>query len=273
MNKLTHVYYEENIFDQEKIRMLQEELKEQEIDFAPLGKLEKSRPENILMICQSQELIHYAAANKIAALGVERDNQLVDVAYVYQESQSIDAKEILLVYHRFHGQPMIIGETKRTLIRELELADLDALYELYQGEGICDYMEPLYERKAEEAYQKDYIANIYGFYGYGMWLVFDKANGGLIGRAGIEQRTILGESHYEIGYVIDTRYQRQGYAFEVCQFLLLFAREQLGVSSLSAFIQMENKPSICLAKKMGMEEKKSLILDGKEMLWYERQLV
>lgn len=29
---------------------------------------------------------------------------------------------------------------------------------------------------------------MYGYYGYGMWLVFDKASGELIGRAGLEHR-------------------------------------------------------------------------------------
>lgn len=68
---------------------------------------------------------------------------------------------------------------------------------------------------------------MYGYYGYGMWLVFDKASGELIGRAGLEHREFPDAVELELGYLIDPDRQGQGLATEVCQAILAFAREEL----------------------------------------------
>ena len=89
------------------------------------------------------------------------------------------------------------------MIRELSLEDLPALEKLYQKEGVTwrldadgeripGFIEPLFAKEKEKKYQQAYITNMYGYYGYGMWLVFDKASGELIGRIlRYELKTIL----------------------------------------------------------------------------------
>ena len=71
---------------------------------------------------------------------------------------------------------------------------LDALFELYAGKGMTDYMEPLYPYEEEREYQQAYIEQMYRFYGYGMWIVCDRNTGELIGRAGVEHREEWAES-------------------------------------------------------------------------------
>ena len=63
---------------------------------------------------------------------------------------------------------------------------------MYAEPGMTDYMEGLYEYEEELEYQKAYIENMYRFYGYGIWLVFEKKTGTLIGRAGVEHPGRLG---------------------------------------------------------------------------------
>lgn len=91
---------------------------------------------------------------------------------------------------------------------------------------MTDYMEGLYEYEEELEYQKAYIENMYRFYGYGMWLVFEKKTGTLIGRAGVEHREEL-NGDMELGYAIRTSFQQQGYAYEVCQAIMQYAGEEL----------------------------------------------
>ncbi|MFR2511412.1 MAG: hypothetical protein ACLS9K_04365 [Lachnospira eligens] len=43
---------------------------------------------------------------------------------------------------------------------------------------------------------------MYGFFGYGLWLVFDKKTGELVARAGIENRSIDGQNCQELGYLV-----------------------------------------------------------------------
>lgn len=97
--------------------------------------------------------------------------------------------------------------------------------------------------ETELEYQKAYIENMYGFYEYGMWLVFSKETGKLIGRAGLE--------HDELGYMIAPELWNQGYATEVCRFIIDYARENTDFEELYCRIDERNTASVRLAKKLG----------------------
>mgnify|MGYP000122195521 FL=1 len=155
----------------------------------------------------------------------------------------LDIEYLERVRRRYNHIPWDIGETDRCLIRELSLSDLPALYELYDKPGMTDYVEPLYDYETELEYQKAYIENMYGFYEYGMWLVFSKETGELIGRAGLE--------HNEMGYMIAPELWNRGYATEVCRFIIDYARENTDFEELYCRIDERNEASVRLAKKLG----------------------
>ena len=145
--------------------------------------------------------------------------------------EEIDEEFLIRVYQRYHHLPWKILETKRTIVRELTLSDMDALFELYAQPGVTEYTEGLYERQEEEEYERAYINHMYRYFGYGMWLVFSKETGELIGRAGFEHHNLViggkEELALEMGYVISPKVQRQGYAYEVCQALLEYAKRNI----------------------------------------------
>lgn len=163
--------------------------------------------------------------------------------YAVESLAELDIGYLERVRRRYNHIPWDIGETDRCLIRELSLSDLPALYELYAKPGMTDYVEPLYDYETELEYQKAYIENMYGFYEYGMWLVFSKETGKLIGRAGLE--------HDELGYMIAPELQNRGYATEVCRFIIDYARENTDFEELYCRIDERNTASVRLAKKLG----------------------
>lgn len=163
--------------------------------------------------------------------------------YAVESLAELDIEYLERVRRRYNHIPWDIGETERCLIRELSLSDLPALYELYAKPGMTDYVEPLYDYETEIEYQKAYIENMYGFYEYGMWLVFSKETGKLIGRAGLE--------HDELGYMIAPELQNRGYATEVCRFIIDYARENTDFEELYCRIDERNEASVRLAKKLG----------------------
>lgn len=163
--------------------------------------------------------------------------------YAVESLAELDIEYLERVRRRYNHIPWDIGETDRCLIRELSLSDLPALYELYDKPGMTDYVEPLYDYETELEYQKAYIENMYGFYEYGMWLVFSKETGKLIGRAGLE--------HDELGYMIAPELWNQGYATEVCRFIIDYARENTDFEELYCRIDERNEASVRLAKKLG----------------------
>lgn len=179
--------------------------------------------------------------------------------------EEVDADFLEKIYQREHHIPWTILETERCIIRELALEDMDEFFALYDNEELCRYIEALYPFEEEKAFQHAYIENMYRFFGYGMWLVFLKENGELIGRAGLEHREYFEETELELGYLIAVKYQRQGYALEVCQAILEYATENTGFSRINALIDEENISSVRLAEKLGFSYAGSFDVDGKCM--------
>ncbi|MCD7709637.1 MAG: GNAT family N-acetyltransferase, partial [Clostridiales bacterium] len=112
-------------------------------------------------------------------------------------------------------------------------------------------VEPLYPYDEELEYQKNYISHMYHYYGYGMWLVFEKKSGKLIGRAGIENRLYPEGMGMELGYVIHPKWQKKGIATEVCRAIIDYAAEKLGCQQLNLLTDGGNAASAALARKLG----------------------
>ena len=185
----------------------------------------------------------------------------------------VDVQFLDRIMKRAQGLPWITVVTERCYLREITLDDLDDLFELYAGDGITDYTEPLYERPEEERYTKDYIEKMYRFYGYGMWLVCDRESGKLIGRAGFSHQDLGDEIVLEMGYLIGVPYQRQGYATEVCEKLITFARENLSdFGFLNCFVEPENTASHGLMEKLHFHRIGMVKIGGKQMVRYKRAL-
>lgn len=89
------------------------------------------------------------------------------------------------VYRRYRGIPWDILTTPRLLLRETTPKDVDAFLSIYSDPAITRYTEALYPREEEIAYTRDYIRNMYEFYGFGIWTVIERATGTVIGRAGL----------------------------------------------------------------------------------------
>lgn len=187
--------------------------------------------------------------------------------------EEMDAREYEKIYQRQHGLGWTIMETERLLIRELELKDLPALFELYEQPGFAKYMDDLYPMEEERAYQEAYIKNMYGFYGYGMWLLWDKKTGELVGRAGLEHRDYAPESdepqwELEMGYAIRPSRQREGLATEACTAIYAFSKENLEYDRVNCLIAKENSASIAFIKEMGFTFLEETDVAGSPMLRY-----
>ena len=192
----------------------------------------------------------------IAVLGFQaEEDEMMQANYVVLSLEQVTYRDFVRVFERYHGIPWQILETKRCRLREFCMDDLDDLFALYAKPHVTDFIEPLYEYEQERLYEETYIERIYGFYGFGMWLVFEKDSGKLIGRAGLEYREPCREGEAELGYLITPEHWRKGYATEVCQAILSYAKDELGMERIISHVDERNLASRQFLGKMGFQGK------------------
>ena len=119
------------------------------------------------------------------------------------------------------------------------------------------YTDDLYSKREDEfQYIRNYIKNIYSYYGFGTWLIEDLFSGDLIGRAGFNYRPDF--NYPELGFVIDPKYWRRGYAYEVCEAILQYGKNELGFTCVQALSYADNIACIELLKKLGFSFEKEV---------------
>lgn len=189
-------------------------------------------------------------------------------AYAVSDAGELAAEDIRRIYLRLKGEPWLLLETARCRIRETTVADVDSFYRIYAEPSITYYMENLFEDiEDERQYTREYIRQVYGFYGYGLWSVIHKESGDVIGRAGLSWRE--GFDIPELGFVIAVPYQGRGYACEVCTAILQYGKEELQFDTVQALIEKENLASVSLCRKLGFFLKDEVADRGKT---YERYI-
>ena len=219
-----------------------------------------SLSESALLISTTNKSIALAKTLNIACMGfVPKRDKFLNVSYVIEGFDDLDFKYLDMVFCRFHNIPLIILETQRCIIRELALSDIDDLFSLYSDTQLTKYVEPLFDYDQEIEYQTNYIKYMYEYYGYGMWLVFDKISNKLIGRAGIEHTNTDDNNisrpnatvELTLGYLISQEYQGKGIAFEICSAIISYVKNNLDFDTISCYIDDNNYASIALATKLG----------------------
>ena len=190
-----------------------------------------------------------------------------DAECMIQGFEEVDADFVLKMYERARHIPWTILETERTIIRELTLDDIDDLYKLYAEPGLAEHIPPLCEDREEEVeFERMYIESMYGFYGYGIWVILDRETGEFIGRAGITGRD--GYEDLEVGYILSRKYQHRGIATEVMKAIIQYAHQKFGCSKLNAFIDAANTASVRFAEKLGFKKRGIAAIEGRDMEWY-----
>lgn len=254
--------------NQEEIHRFVESIKkeqsvhiEQITDAALLSKYDGNQT---ILITDMTEFFVKSYALKIpGVVYLHRQNRKMafsNMTYAITSLEELPLEYLQRVYQRFFHIPWEILRTERCLVREITEEDVDELYEIYKDIDVVKYMENLCEDKDEEReYTRKYIENMYGFYGFGMWIVQRLDNGRIIGRAGLNVREEYDD--LELGYIIRKDEQKKGYAKEVCQAIIQYAVEELEVQDLNAFIHPDNTDSIKLINKLKFHKKEPVNLE------------
>jgi beta-phosphoglucomutase-like phosphatase (HAD superfamily)/RimJ/RimL family protein N-acetyltransferase len=230
-------------------------------------------PDECIIIEDSMNGVLAAFAANVKSIGFINPNSghqdLSKASVLIESFKDITYDFILNEYKRAYGIPITIATTDRLIIRELTVEDITNMYHIYQNPEVKKYIDNLDDYlEIEIEKHKAYIKNVYEFFGYGLWGVFNRENGELIGRCGIQNREIDGKVEIEIGYLLDQKHWGLGYAMECTRAVLLYTFEYLGINRVVAQIHKMNTRSINLAKRMGFHLEKEFLIGKREYYLY-----
>ena len=149
----------------------------------------------------------------------------------------------------------VIFETERLFLREMDMGDFDALYQVLADPSIMQH----YPYSFDEARVRSWIErnmNRYKDNGFGLWAVCLKDTGEMIGDCGLTLQNIEGEMLPEIGYHIRADCQRKGYAKEAAKGAMDWAFKNTDYPALYSYCKYTNVPSYRTAESIGMQFEK-----------------
>lgn len=142
-------------------------------------------------------------------------------------------------------------ETKRLYLRELTLDDFSELYDVLADPVIMQYYPYTFDKDRVMNWITKNIER-YQMFGFGLWAVVLKETGEMIGDCGVTMQTINGNIKPEIGYHINRKYQRQGYAKEAAQKCRDWTFENTPFNMLYSYMKEKNIASSATAIANGM---------------------
>lgn len=147
-------------------------------------------------------------------------------------------------------------ETERLILRELQIGDLQAWFEMDSDPKVHKYLgnEPVKNfEQIENVFQ--YIQQQYTENGIGRWACIEKSSGNFIGWTGLKYIKEYENNHinfYDLGYRLNPEYWGKGYATESCKASLAYGFGTMNLHEIIGMVNEENKASRRVLEKGGL---------------------
>lgn len=162
---------------------------------------------------------------------------------------------------------MIVLETKRMLLREMDMSDVENLQGIFADPEAMQY----YPKTKSVAETEDWIRwnmSSYRVFRFGLWLALLKKNGTFAGQCGLVMQRVDDRPEVEIGYLFLRKYWGQGLATEAATACRDYGINRLGYTRLISLIDPANIASKRVAEKIGMAFEKETFMFNKHICVY-----
>lgn len=146
---------------------------------------------------------------------------------------------------------MMILETKRLYLREMDWDDFDALCLILRDETVMYAYEHAFGIEEAREWLERQIRR-YQRHGFGLWAVVLKETDKMIGQCGLTLQDCAGTSVVEVGYLFQKAYWHKGYATEAAVACKEYAFTRLNVDAVFSIIRDTNLASQRVATRNGM---------------------
>jgi ribosomal-protein-alanine N-acetyltransferase len=156
---------------------------------------------------------------------------------------------------------MIVLTTERLILREFELTDAEAMFNLNRDEEVLRYTGDKQFESIEDA--NNFFKNYpdYEKNGFGRWALVTKGDKKVIGWCGLKKHE---DNTVDIGYRIFKNQWNKGYATEASIACLEYGFQVFELDEIIANAATENKASIRVMEKIGMEFQQNMACEGIE---------
>lgn len=144
-----------------------------------------------------------------------------------------------------------ILETERLQLREMEHSDMKDLSKILQDEEVMYAYEGAFDDEEVEAWMTRQLRR-YEEFGFGLWGLFLKESGEMIGQCGITMQEYGTMQVPEIGYLLARAYWHRGYATEAAAACREYGFGVLHFDRLYSIIRDTNTASQRVALRNGM---------------------
>jgi RimJ/RimL family protein N-acetyltransferase len=160
-----------------------------------------------------------------------------------------------------------IFETNRLIAREMTLDDLDFVAGLLADPEVMRHYPRCSTREEARETILRHREN-YANYGYGRWLIEERAEGRAVGLVGVLPQRVEELVEPEVAYMIDRAWWRRGYASEAAAASRDFAFQNLGAPHVIALVRPVNVGSQGVARRIGMSPGRRIVHAGLDHVVY-----
>ena len=169
--------------------------------------------------------------------------------------EEVEADFLIKLWSHKNGVPCSVANTERTEIRELCEKDIDEVIKISRQEHIIRFVE---DGRVSETEQREkllaYMGNVYKFYDFGIWGIFEKNTDILIGVISLDFLKTTENAEYEAGFFIRKEKLGLGFGKEVLDAVAYYAKNKLEALRLTAVTDKENIGAVKLLEKCGFKE-------------------
>ena len=153
----------------------------------------------------------------------------------------------------------VILETNRLILRELNSDDAEKIWAMNADPDIIRYTGDKPFHSVDEARQFILNYDDYRKNGFGRWAVISKTNDEFLGWCGLKKNE---EDAIDLGFRFLKAHWNRGYASESAKACLDYAFHQLNLDEIVGRAAKENRASIRILQKIGMEFWKEGVCHG-----------
>ena len=146
----------------------------------------------------------------------------------------------------------MILETKRLILREYNKDDFKELYEILSDPITMSHYPKPYDEEGTMRWI-NWCINSYKENGFGLCAIILKETNTFIGDCGISMQKIDGEWLPEVGYHINKKHWRNGYAKEAGMAVIKWAFSNTNYHTLYSYMTKDNIASYKTAESLGMK--------------------